>query len=128
MKTGFHHIGLKYSDLDRSIKFYEAIGLKEFTRWGDEGEEIVMMAMTDGGIVELLPHGGDEFSEKGKWIHFAIKVDDVNAAFDTALKAGAVPTVYPKVVPLASKPTPMSINVAFVKGPDGEEVEFFKIV
>ena len=128
MNTGFHHIGLKYSDLERSIKFYKALGLCEFTRLGDKGDEIVMMAMTDGGIVELLPHGGDEFSEKGKWIHFAMKVDDVNAAFETALAAGATPTVYPKVVPLDSKPTPMSINVAFVKGPDGEEVEFFKIV
>ena len=57
-----------------------------------------------------------------------MKVDDVTAAFETALSAGAVPTVYPKVVPLDSKPTPMSINVAFVKGPDGEEVEFFKVV
>ena len=62
MNTGFHHIGLKYSNLERSIKFYEALGLREFTRWGDKGDEIVMMAMSDGGIVELLPHGGDEFS------------------------------------------------------------------
>jgi len=126
MKTGFHHIGLKYTDLDRSLKFYNAIGLREVVRWGNEGDEIVMMSMEDGGIIELLPHGGNEFSEKGKWIHFAIAVDDVDLAYRTALEAGASPLTAPKIVPLDSKPEEMSINIAFVKGPDGEELEFFK--
>lgn len=128
MNTGFHHIGLKYTDLDRSLKFYQAIGLKEVTRWGNEGDEIVMMGMTDGGIIELLPYRGEEFAENGKWIHFAIKVDDVDNAYNTALAAGARSVTPPKTVPLESKPEKMSINIAFVKGPDGEELEFFKIV
>ncbi len=128
MNTGFHHIGLKYTDLQRSLTFYRAIGLKEVTRWGDEGDEIVMMGMSDGGIIELLPYRGEEFAENGKWIHFAIKVDDVDAAYKTALNAGAVSVTAPKVVPLESKPERMSINIAFVKGPDGEELEFFKIL
>ena len=128
MNTGFHHIGLKYSDLQRSLDFYRALGLTEVTRWGDVGDEIVMMAMTDGGIIELLPSRGEEFSTNGKWIHFAIKVDDVTEAYNTALNAGAVSLIAPKVVPLNSKPEKMSINIAFVKGPDGEELEFFKVV
>ena len=126
--TGFHHIGLKYDDLDRSLEFYKAIGLREVVRWGDAGDEIVMMAMADGGIIELLPCRGATFSESGKWIHFAIKVDDVEAAYRTALDAGAVSLIAPKVVPLNSKPERMSINIAFVKGPNGEELEFFKVV
>ena len=126
--TGFHHIGLKYENLDRSLKFYKAIGLREVVRWGDPGDEIVMMAMDDGGIIELLPYRGEEFSENGKWIHFAIKVEDVDKAYETALAAGAVSLIAPKVVPLDSKPEKMSINIAFVKGPDGEELEFFKVV
>ena len=124
--TGFHHIGLKYKELSRSLEFYRALGLKEVVRWGDEGDEIVMMALDDGGIIELLPYRGEEFSEKGKWIHFAIEVDDVDLAYKTALAAGAVSVTAPKIVPLNSKPEPMSINIAFVKGPDGEELEFFK--
>ena len=58
--------------------------------------------------------------------HFAVCVDDVDAAFDIAVKAGGVPKIYPKIVPLNSTPKKMSINIAFVKGPDGEELEFFK--
>ena len=128
MNTGFHHIGLKYTDLQRSLKFYKAIGLKEVVRWGEVGDEIVMLALSDGGIIELLPHRGEEFSAKGRWLHFAIKVDDVELAYNTALSAGAESLIAPKVVPLDSKPEKMSINIAFVKGPDGEELEFFKIV
>ena len=128
MNTGFHHIGLKYSDLQRSLDFYRALGLTEVTRWGEVGDEIVMMAMTDGGIIELLPSRGEEFAVNGKWIHFAIKVDNVTEAYNNALNAGAVSLIAPKVVPLDSKPENMSINIAFVKGPDGEELEFFKVV
>ena len=35
------------------------------------------------------------------------------------------PQVLPKVVPLDSSPEKITINVAFVKGPDGEQIEFF---
>ncbi|MBQ9086255.1 MAG: VOC family protein [Clostridia bacterium] len=125
-KLGFHHIGLKYADLEKSLQFYRAIGLREVVRWGDVGNEIVMLEMDDGGRIELLPHGGNEFSPNGKWLHFAISVDDVDGAYETALAAGAVSSRAPKTVPLDSKPDKISIRVAFVKGPDGEEVEFFK--
>ncbi len=126
--TGFHHIGLKYKDLERTVEFYKALGLSEITRWGELGKEIVMMSLGDGGIIELLPENGEEFSEKGKWVHFAIKVDDVDTAYNTALSAGALSITAPKVVPLDSKPEKMSINIAFVRGLCGEEIEFFKVV
>ena len=125
---GFHHIGLKYSDLETSLKFYQAIGLKEVVRWGAPGKEIVMLEMDDGGRIELLPSGEDEFFPNGKWVHFAIAVDDVDLAYETAMKAGAVSSREPKTVPLDSTPEKISIRIAFVKGPDNEELEFFKQV
>ena len=91
-------------------------------------DEIVMLAMSDGGRIELLPCRGEEFSVKGKWLHFAMKTEDVDEMYETALAAGALPLIPPKTVPLESTPTPMSIRIAFVKGPDGEELEFFKEV
>ena len=43
-----------------------------------------------------------------------------------ALAAGATALTPPKTVDIpTAKPVPMSIRIAFVKGPDGEEVEFF---
>ena len=32
MITGFHHIGLKCADIDKSIAMYEALGMKEVMR------------------------------------------------------------------------------------------------
>lgn len=123
---GFHHIGLKCADLKKSEEFYRAIGLTEVVRWGEGEKEIVMYDLGDGGRIELFANGGDEFSANGKWIHFAIAVDNVEDAYHNAIKAGAISSVAPKVVPLDSKPEKITINVAFVKGPDGEELEFFK--
>lgn len=125
-KMGFHHIGLKCADLKKSEEFYRAIGLTEVVRWGEGEKEIVMYDLGDGGRIELFANGGEEFSAKGKWIHFAIAVDDVVASYENALSAGALPITPPKTVPLDSKPEPITIQVAFVAGPDGEELEFFK--
>ncbi len=125
-RMGFHHIGLKCANLKRSEEFYSALGLTEVVRWGEGDKEIVMYDLGDGGRFELFANGGEEFSAKGKWIHFAISVEDVEQAYALALLLGAEPLTAPKIVPLASKPMPMTIQVAFVKGPDGEELEFFK--
>jgi hypothetical protein len=57
-----------------------------------------------------------------------MKVDDVDAAYAIAREAGFGDHTAPKVVPLKATPADMSINIAFVTGPDGEEVEFFKEV
>ena len=123
---GFHHIGLKVADFAKSREMYRALGMKEICGWGEGDGEIVMFDLGDGGRIELFAGGGDHLSKEGKWLHFAMKVDDVDAAYKTALDAGFVSKIAPKVVPLNSWPAPMSINIAFVIGPDGEELEFFK--
>ena len=125
---GFHHIALKTKDLKKSVAMYEALGMKEIVRWGEGSSEIVMLDIGDGGRIELFACGGDEFAVNGKWQHFAMCVDDVEQAYAVALAAGFAPKIAPKVVPLESKPEKISINIAFVIGPDGEEVEFFKEV
>ena len=123
---GFHHIGLKAADFEKSQKFYEALGLREIVRWGEGEKEIIMYDLGDGGRIELFANGGDEFAEQGKWVHFAVCVEDVEHAYNVALAAGAVSHIAPKVVDLDSKPEKISINIAFVRGPDGEQIEFFK--
>ena len=124
--SGFHHVALKCADLEKSLKMYKALGLEEFARWGEGSGEIVMCNVGDGGKIEFFADGGDAFSVNGKWQHFALCVDDVDAAYATALAAGFEPQVLPKVVPLDSSPEKSTINVAFVKGPDGEQLELFR--
>ena len=128
MITGFHHIGLKCSNIEKSITMYEALGMKEVMRWGEGQKLVVMLDLGDGGRVEMFADGCEEFSPNGKWIHFAVKVTDVEEIYNKALAAGFAPKMEPKVVPLATKPEPTPIHIAFVCGPDGEQIEFFKEV
>ena len=125
---GFHHIALKVKDFETSVRMYKALGMEEIVRWGEGKGEIVMLDIGDGGRIELFACGGDEYAVNGKWQHFAMCVDDVEQAYAVALEAGFMPKIAPKVVPLDSKPDKIAINIAFVTGPDGEEVEFFKQV
>ena len=125
---GFHHIGLKAKDFNKSCEFYKALGLKEVVGWCDPVKEINMFDLGDGGMIELFSDGGDDYSENGKWVHFALGVEDPAAAYEHALSIGATSMIAPKVVDLDSKPYKMSIWIAFVKGPDGEQIEFFKRV
>ena len=125
---GFHHVALKTADLDASIAFYEKLGMKFYTSWGEGDGRIAMLDFGDGGILELFAGGNADPQDNPKYIHFALRVDDVDAAYAKALEAGAKPKSEPKVVPLDSKPVKLTLNCGFVYGPSGEELEFFRIV
>jgi len=126
MITGFHHIGLKCADIEKSIAMYEALGMKEVMRWGEGEKLVVMLDIGDGGRIEMFANGSEEFSSNGKWIHFALKVTDTVAAYQKALEVGFTSRMEPTVLPLVTKPEPTPIHIAFVCGPDGEQIEFFK--
>ena len=112
------HLALKATDFDKSYKFYtEGLGMIPYISWG-EGD----------GILELFAGGSDAEAELGKYIHFAYGVDDVDQAYETALAAGAKPLTPPKTVPLDSKPEKVTLRIAFVYGPDNEQIEFFKMI
>ena len=123
---GFHHIALRCKDIGKSLRMYEALGMKETARWGENENLIVMLDIGNGDIIEFFANGGEKYAEEGKWQHFAMTTDDVTKAYETAIKAGFSPLTPPKSVPLDSSPEKMTIEVAFVKGPDGEQVEFFR--
>lgn len=126
---GFHHIALKAENFEESLKFYtEGLGMKLYTQWGEGDKRIAMLDLGDGGILELFAGGESITTGNGGYIHFAMKVDDVGMAYETALKAGAKPKSAPRVVPLESAPVKLTLNCGFVFGPSGEELEFFRIV
>ncbi|MBR3767718.1 MAG: VOC family protein [Clostridia bacterium] len=123
---GFHHIALRCADIEKSLTMYKALGMKEIVRWGEGEKLIVMLDIGDGSRIELFADGGDHYSENGKWQHFAMSCFDVESAYEAALKAGFKERTPPKTVALESSPEKMSIQVAFVLGPDNEQVEFFR--
>ena len=125
---GFHHIALKCKDFEKSIAFYEALGLTEYARWGTPERMIALLKLPGGGMMELFSDGGDMFPEEGKYVHLALASSDVEGDYERALKAGATSHIAPKTAELQSSPVLLTLHLAFVKGPDGEQVEFVQSI
>lgn len=129
---GIHHIALRASDLERSIRFYtQAPGFQVFARWLEGPETIAMLDTGNGTILEIFHGGssGDRGWEQtaGAIFHLAFSVADVDTAFARALQYGAVCKIPPQDVDLPAQPRTLKVHNAFVYGPDGEVLEFFRL-
>jgi glyoxylase I family protein len=136
---GFHHIAMRASDLDASVRFYvDGLGFTEKVAWGQGDGRAVMLDTGDGNYLEIFAGGarsaeggarsGEPAPAKpaaGSVLHFALRTADCDAAVARVRAAGARITVEPKDVDIPSKPV-TSVRIAFCTGPDGETIEFFQ--
>ena len=44
---GFHHMALYVSDFDKSLAFYQKLGMKVYTAWGQGSERIALLDTGD---------------------------------------------------------------------------------
>lgn len=124
---GFHHIALRSSNYENSVKFYKALGFEQIIEWGQGNSRISMFDIGDGGIFEIFAPDGKQYAAEGRYQHFAFKVENVHGAYKHALAIGGKPHAMPKIMHLEdARPKKMTMQVAFVEGPDGELLEFFK--
>lgn len=127
----FHHVALQTSDFEKSLKFYtEGLGFKVYRQWvGGTGKKIALIDIGTGCYFEIFSDGEphtENHKESGNYIHLALKVDDTKAAYERALQYGAAEMdKAPAHYTLPSQP-PINVIIGFVKGPDGEELEFFQ--
>jgi len=131
---GYAHMAIAAKDFDKSLAFYKALGLTVYTQWGTGDTRIALLDMGDGSLVELFAKptlNTDKVAglEDGNpFLHFAFSAQNVDEAYRIALEAGATPVTPPTEMPLRSRPVALTLRIAFVKGPSGEELEFFKTV
>ncbi len=123
---GVHHIALRATDFDKSLAFYKGLGLTERVAWGDGDGRAAMLDFGDGNCLELFANGERGEGVDKRFYHLALRVDDVKSAFEIALKAGATPKNEPMTVSPEGATKRLSMEIAFVYGPDGEIIEFFK--
>lgn len=128
---GIHHTALRALDLERSIAFYtQALGFQVIARWQEGPETIAMLDTGNGTVLEIF-HGGlaadpPNHQAAGGWLHLAFSVDDVDTAYGRALQYGAASKIPPRDIDLPAQPQVLHLHNAFVYGPDGEILEFFR--
>lgn len=123
---GMHHLALYVKDFDKSYKFYtEGLGFVPVAGWGEGNGRAVMLDIGDGGRFEMFAGGPEAEQSNARFAHFAFATTDADAAYSNAIAAGAVSHIEPKDVDIPSNPV-MKVRIAFVKGFDGEVLEFFQ--
>ncbi|MBX0322374.1 VOC family protein [Halomicroarcula sp. F13] len=118
------HAALCVSDLDRAMRFYEALGFEETHRFtldgvenvylGQDGDPYLQLRYDDERTTPIAPSRADVD-------HVAFTVEDVDAQFDAAIDAGAAPVLEPTEIDAAGA------YAAFVEDPDGYTLEFYRL-
>ena len=117
---GLAHIGVFVKDIDKSIDFYKRLG---FTL--DKTESIhIRLAFLSAGtcLVELVEQKDMAARVPGTVDHFAMEVDDINAAIERAKANGIdIDASTVSFVDILG-----GVKNVFFEGPDGEKLEFFE--
>ena len=135
----FHHVALRATDFDRTVKFYtEGLGFKVHYEFAVPGriDRAAFLDAGDGRYIEIFGpessvqsegrrRDADEERTEGALLHFCLRVADTEAAYAKALAAGAEPRVAPRTGTLNQDPL-VEVRIAFVTGPEGEVIEFLQ--
>ncbi len=126
-KYGVHHIALAVENFDEVVEFYtNGLGMELRGDWvNPQGKKGCLINIGDGSHVEIFEQGNKEEPVNPYWLHLALSVDNVDEAYELALKSGATPHIEPKDITIQTTPS-FDIRMAFVKGVGGELIEFFK--
>lgn len=124
---GLHHVSITVKDFDATIEYYtKGFGFTQSVAWDrGGGERAAMLDMGNGAMLEVFSGRTAAAAEDGIIAHIALASDDTDADFQRALSVGAVVQMEPTTVSLPGDP-PTPIRIAFVKGLDGDVVEFFQ--
>jgi lactoylglutathione lyase len=125
MKAKFTYVGIRVTNLQKSIAFYtKLLGMKIVSRGKNEqtkGEYIAMQTEDGGFILELNYYEKDSpFNTKytaGEGLdHLAFKVDNLDKALEETRKAG-----YRVILEMKAKEG----RWAYIEDPDGIWIELF---
>ncbi|GAA0286886.1 VOC family protein [Halobacterium noricense] len=114
------HVMMRVGDLDASLDWYKThLDYVEYGRWEADTFDIVYLGPEnvheEGALLELTyNHDTDEYDVGDAWGHIAVRVEDVDDAYEQLMDEG---------VEDYRDPDSCGGSYAFVKDPDGHEVE-----
>ena len=117
------------------MAFYcDGLGFVAKINWGEAPRRAVMLDVGDGNYLEVFERevitANQLERESGvdgepNLLHLCLRTNDCAAAVEVARNAGATVTVEAKVPDVFTE-MGLQTKIAFVKGPDGEIIEFFE--
>ena len=147
LHRGLDHVAIHCYDVDATIRFYtEGLQFRVVQEWSapDAGvHRCVFLDAGDDHLLELFdaasgPPGGsptgldqdhrpsdEDRASNAALVHFAIRTDDPKEIFQRAVSAGARPFLEPTTIVAIADP-PLTMEVGFVHGLNGEVIEFIK--
>ncbi|WP_435333060.1 VOC family protein [Haloarchaeobius sp. TZWWS8] len=120
MSYTLDHVMMRVEDMEASLDWYQTyLDYEEKGRWEADTFTNVYLGPEDahdeGAVLELTHNHDDRTYEQGDaWGHIAVRVDDVYEAYDELMEQG---------VEDYRDPDSCGGSYAFVKDPDGHEVE-----
>ena len=114
------HTCYRITDIDRSVSFYEKLGMEEVGRIPirDEATNVFMGFPGDGDRLELTYNFGTDSYEIGTgYGHIAVSVDDIAATLERLQEQGIQPEREPYRVREGGS------LICFVRDPDGYRIE-----
>ena len=117
------HTCYRIGEIDRSVAFYEALGMQEIGRFPirDEAINVFMGFPDDGARLELTyNHGVSEYELGTGYNHIAITVGDLDARLQGLAAQGIEPEKPPYSVREGGS------RLCFVRDPDGYRIELIE--
>ena len=117
------HTCYRIGDIDRSVAFYEALGMQEIGRFPirDEAINVFMGFDGDGARLELTyNHGVDSYELGTGYNHIAITVGDLDEVLPKLAEEGIEPEKPPYSVREGGS------RLCFVRDPDGYRIELIE--
>ena len=117
------HTCYRIGEIDRSVAFYEALGMQEIGRMPirDEAINVFMSFPDDGARLELTyNHGVDSYELGTGYNHIALTVDDLDATLEELGGQGIEPEKPPYQVREGGS------RICFVRDPDGYRIELIE--
>lgn len=121
-----HHVALQTSHLDQAVRFYvELFGAELLSRRPFKRREMAWLAIGDLKLELFSARSGERLGDWSDFIpgpvHLAFEVTDLDDFLQRAKSFGA--QLHPSHPEPFTPPVPGAGRIAYLLGPDGEEVE-----